>query len=432
MAHTRGDVAHLLRRAGFGCTAAEVDALAGLPTWEAVVDRVMDTSASPPDVVPPAVTDRTDPWYPPWVAAVQYWIDRMITTPTPIVEKMTLFWHGLFTSSVDKVLPRLVFDQVRTYRAHALGDLHDLAQAMARTPAMLLYLDNETNVVGKPNENFARELMELFLLGQGQYTEADVAAMARAWTGHGYDSTREVYAWNPARHDGGSKTLFGITRAWDGPEAITEIVRGSKQQACARFIAGRVWTHLAGPAPEPALLDALASAFVASGMRIDALVRAVFLRPEFRSPAVRQGLVRSPVEWVATTMRALGLRSADVNPQWYLERCGQRLYAPPNVGGWPRGEGWVSTSTAWGRAAFASHCQWKANEKGVFARYGEDRTPAQAAQGAFERFGVDDPSPVTRSAIEAYVAAEKAARRPWAVSWSLVVLLMLSPDVQVA
>jgi len=428
---TRGEVAHLLRRSGFGATAAEVDALAGLASWAAVVDRVLDTSANPPDVVPAAVADRADPWYPPWVAGVHYWIDRMITTPTPIVEKMTLFWHGHFTSSVDKMYSRLVFQQVREYRSRALGDLHDLAQAMAKTPAMLIYLDNETNVVGNPNENFSRELMELFLLGQGRYTEADVAAMARAWTGHGYDSATERYRFTADRHDGGSKTLFGITRNWDGPDAITEIVRGSKQPACARFIAAKLWTYFAGTTASGALLDDLAVELVRSDMQIRALVRAIFMRPEFRSPAVRTGLVRGPVEWIVATMRALGLRSADVNPQWFVERCGQRLYAPPNVGGWRGNDGWVSTSTTWGRAAFASHCQWKANDKGVFDGVGS-LTPAQAAQRGFDRFGVDDPYPTTRSAIEAYVAAEQRARRSWAVDWSLVVLMMLSPDVQMA
>lgn len=432
MDFVRADVSHLLRRAGFGATAAEVDALAGLPNWAAVVDRVLDISANPSDTIPAAVDSRTDQWYGAWVAGVQYWVDRMVTTPTPIVEKMTLFWHGLFTSSVDKVYARLVFRQVRTYRAHALGDLHALAQAMALTPAMLVYLDNESNVVGNPNENFARELMELFLLGQGQYTEADVQAMARAWTGHGYDSVGETYIWYPGRHDNGDKTLFGITRNWDGPATITEIVRGSKQRACARWIAGKLWAFFAGPAPSTAVLDALTDAFVASNMNIKAVVRALFLRPEFRSPAVRTGLLRSPVEWMAASMRSLGLRSAQAHPEWYLERCGQKLYAPPNVGGWKGNDGWVATSTAWGKGTFASAVQWTARERGTFQGWGTSRSPAAAAQGAFDLFGIEDPSPATRAAVEAYVAGEQRARRHWAVDPSLVVLMMMSPEQQAA
>ncbi len=431
MDFTRADVAHLLRRAGFGGTTAEIDALMTRASWAAVVDRVLDTSANPPDLVPDAVENRQDQWYPPWVAGVQYWMDRMATTPTPIVEKMTLFWHGVFVSSVDKMVPRLVFKQIKTYRALALGDLHELAQAMAKTPAMLIYLDNESNVVGNPNENFARELMELFLLGQGHYTEADVAEMARAWTGHGYDNVGETYIWYPGRHDGGSKTIWGITRSWDGPDTITEIVRGSKQRACARFIATKLWAFLAGPAPSTEVVDGLVDAFVAAGMNIKALVRAIFLRPEFRSPAVRTGLLRSPIEWMVATMRALGLPASAARPEWYAERAGQYLYAPPNVGGWRANDGWIATSTTWGRGSFASHCQWQARDRGVFA--GADQmTPAAAAQMAFDRFGITDPSPATRAAVEAYVAGEKAARRGWAIQPSLVVLMMMSPDFQAA
>ncbi len=431
MDFTRADVAHLLRRAGFGGSAAEIDALMTRPSWAAVVERVLDTSAAPADVVPEGVENREDEWYPPWVTGVQYWMDRMATSPTPIVEKMTLFWHGVFTSSVDKMRPRLVFKQVKEYRARALGDLHDLAQAMAKTPAMLVYLDNESNVVGNPNENFARELMELFLLGQGHYTEADVVEMARAWTGHGYDDVGETYIWYPGRHDNGQKTIWGITRSWDGPETITEMVRGSKQQACARFIATKLWAFLAGPAPAAGVIDDLAAAFVASNMDIKALVRAIFLRPEFRSPAVKTGLLRSPVEWMAATMKVLGLPASVAHPEWYVERAGQYLYAPPNVGGWRGNEGWVATSTTWGRGSWASHCQWVARDRGIFA--GADKmTPAAAAQMAFDRFGITDPSPATRTAVEAYVRGEQAARRGWAIQPSLVVLMMLSPDFQAA
>ena len=427
----RADVAHLLRRAGFGGSLVEVDALAALPAWSDVVDRVTDTSANPADPVPAAVEDRADPWYPPWVAGVQHWMDRMATTPTPLVEKMALFWHGLFCSSTDKVYPRLVFKQVRTYRRLALGDLHDLAQAMAVDPAMLVYLDGETNTSGTPNENFGRELMELFLLGRDQYDEADVPGMARAWTGHGLDRTTERYTFTAARHDSGSKRIFGQTRAWDGPDTITEIVRGSRQQACARYLTARLWGFLAGPPIAAATLDALAGAFVASGMSIRALVRALFLHPDFLAPATRTGLVRSPVEWIAATMKALGLPASVVHPEWHVERCGQRLYGPPNVGGWRTNDGYISTSTAWGRASFAANVRWKAGDAGIFAGYG-DLAPADAAQRALDRFGIDDPSPVTRASLEAFVAGEKAARRGWAVTPGLVALTMLTPDFQMA
>ena len=428
---TRADVAHLLRRAGFGGTAAEIDRLVALPTWEDVVDAILDTSANPADPIPAAVDDREDEWYPPWVAGVHHWMDRMATTPTPIVEKMTLFWHGNLASSTDGVLPRLVFRQIRTYRALALGDVHDLFQAMAIDPAMLQYLDNASNVAEEPNENFARELMELFTLGNGAFTEADVVGMARAWTGHNLDDTGERYRFSAADHDGGLKTIFGITRAWDGPATITEIVRGSRQGTCARYLAAKVWSFFAHPQPPAALVDDLAATFIASGMVVRELLRAVFLRPEFRLATTRTALVRSPVEWLVVAMRATGLDAATLHPEWWMERLGQALYQPPNVSGWRQNAAWISTSAQWAKGSFASWACWKADAAGVFAGLG-DATPAVAAQAALDRFGVDAPSAATRARIEEYVAREQAAGRRWAIPPNLVTLGLLAPDVQLA
>lgn len=430
MEFARGDVAHLLRRAGFGGSPAEIDALAALPTWEAVVDRVLDTSANPPDPIPAAVDDPADTWYRPWVASVQHWMDRMATSPTPIVEKMTLFWHGHLTSSTQAALPRLMFRQVRTYRSMALGDVHDLLQAAAVDPAMLRFLDGESNVAGAPNENFARELMELFTLGRDGYTEADVVGMARAWTGHNLDDDFR-YVFRADRHDAGTKTIFGITRKWDGPEAITEIVRGSQQQTCARFLAGEVWSFFTGLDADDGLRAELGDALVAGGMQTAALLRAVFLHPRFRSPEARGGLVRSPVEWQVAAMRGVGAPASEMRPEWWMDRLGQALYRPPNVGGWGRNAAWVSTSTQWGKTSYASFVRWVAKDRGVLAET-ESMGPAAAAQAAFDRFGIDAPSDRSRQAIEAFVRSERAADRPWSVPPHLVALAVLTPEFQVA
>jgi uncharacterized protein (DUF1800 family) len=428
---SRADVAHLLRRAAFGGTAAEIDALMTLATWEAVVDRVLDTSANPADPIPTAVESRTDPWYGVWVAGVHHWMDRMVTSPTPVVEKLTLFWHSNLASSMHGALPRLVFKQVRTYRSLCIGDLHALMTAMAKDPAMLNYLDNARNMAGATNENFARELMELFLLGNGAFTETDVVEMARAWTGHGLDSTGERYLFQSNEHDPTNKTIFGITRAWDGPETITEMVRGSRQQTCARFIATKLWSFYAAPNPSAEIVDALAQAFIAGNMEVRALLRAIFLRPEFRLAATRTALVRSPVEWLVVAMRATGLRSSVAHPEWFLDRLGQVLYQPPNVAGWRQNAAWISTSVQWGKGSFANYLAWKADEAGVLAET-ENLAPSLAVQAAFDRFGVDDPSPVTRARLEEYVSRERTASRRWAIPANLVTLTLLSPDVQLA
>lgn len=428
---SRADVAHLLRRAGFGGKPAEIDALMAKASWAAVVDAVLDTSRNPADTIPAAVDDRADEWYPPWVAGVHYWMDRMATTPTPIVEKMALFWHSNLASSTDGVYPRLVFRQIKAYRALGLGDVHDLMQAMAKDPAMLNYLDNASNIARKPNENFARELMELFTLGNGQFTEADVVAMARAWTGHNFDKVAETYLYRPAEHDGGQKTIFGITKAWDGPDTITEIVRGSRQQTCARFLAAKIWAFFVAPSPSTAIVDQLAAAFIAAGMDVKALLRTIFTHPDFRLATTRGALVRSPIEWLVASMRALNMTSAQLHPEWWMGRIGQALYQPPNVSGWRGNGAWISSSAQWAKGSFAGHARWKANEAGIFAGTGT-MTPAAAAQAAFDRFGIDDPSPLTRQRLQEYVAREQAANRRWTIPPNLVTLTMLSPDFQVA
>jgi len=426
-------VAHLLRRAGFGGTPAEIDALAARASWAEVVDAVLDTSANPADTISPAVDDTTgnNQYYPAWVAGVQYWMDRMATTPTPIVEKMALFWHGHLATSTGDVLPRLVFRQIQTWRRLGLGDVHDLMQAMAVDPAMLDYLDNDQNVAVRPNENFARELMELFTMGNGAFAESDVIAMARTWTGHGTTNGGATYLFTASKHDTGNKTLFGITRNWDGPEAITEIVRGSKQSVCARFLAAKIWSFYAAPNPAPALVDSLAASLIAGGMNIKSFLRVVFLRPEFRAPSTRTGLVRSPLEWMVATMRAMGLSAAVMHPEWWMERLGQTMYQPPNVSGWRQNGAWISSSAQWAKGSYAGNTRWKAVDAGVLAGVGT-MTPAAAAQAAFDRFGIDEPAAGTRQQLEAYVAREQAARRTWAIQPNLVTLTMLSPDFQLA
>ncbi|CAN5555569.1 hypothetical protein BH10ACT1_BH10ACT1_04260 [soil metagenome] len=400
-------------------------------SWTAVVDKVLDTTANPADTIPAAVDDRADEYYPPWVASVQYWMDRMATSPTPIVEKMTLFWHGHLVSSVDDALARLMFRQIKTYRALALGDVHTLLQAMAVDPAMLVYLNNRSNVAREPNENFARELMELFTLGNAQFAESDVIDMARAWTGHGGNDATETYEFHPNDHDNGAKTLFGITKNWNGPDAITEIVRGSRQPTCARFLSAKIWSFFAYPNPSSALVDDLAAAFVASGMNVKALLRTIFLRPEFRLDSTRTALVRSPVEWLVATMRATGMNAATLHPEWWMESIGQRLYAPPNVSGWRQNAAWISTSAQWAKGSYAGWIRWKANDAGILAGSGA-MTPAAAAQATFDRYGINEPSALTRQKVEAYVAGEKAANRAWAVQPNLNALAILTPDFQLA
>jgi uncharacterized protein (DUF1800 family) len=428
---TRGDVAHLLRRATFSSSVIEVDALMGEPSWADVVDRVMDTSANPADTTPPLVADRSADTAQRIVAAVGAWLERMATSPTPFLEKVTWFWHGILTSSTPEAEPLTMHQQIQTWRRLALGDLEDLMQAMAIDPAMLQYLDNATNQKLAPNENFARELMELFTMGNFTFTEDDVKALARAWTGHNLRPITYEYVYRADRHDTGQKTLFGITRNWDGPDTITEILRGSKQQVSARYLAGRMWGAFAAPNPSPALLDELRDELLAVDLDVRAFLRSVFLRPEFRSVEVKQGLVRSPVEWEVAAIRATGVPPSELDVVQIQQRLGQVPLRPPNVSGWRQNRAWISSSTFWAKGELAGQLQARLQARGTFAAWNALSVPA-AVSAAFARFGVDDPSPATRARLEAFIAGERGAGRAATASSTLAALMTLTPDFQLA
>ena len=425
------DVAHLLRRAGFGGSPSRIAELTALDR-PALVDAVLSTAGAPADPPPAAIADPAVDQYPKWVAATQWWLDRMATSPTPLVEKMTLFWHGHFVSGQDKVFDMdWMVRQNRLYRSLALGDFAQLAGRMAVEPAMLDYLDNRLNRVGNPNQNFARELMELFTIGVGNYTEADVDASAQAWTGHTIDKDRRAYSFDAGWHDTSQKTFMGVTRNWDGPEIIDHLLTTPATRALtARFVARKLWLFLAGPEPSPTTLTTIANAFAARLNTTD-LLRALFLHNDFWTAPVRQGLVRSPVEFAVGVMRATSLDGATANPQWWLESMGQKPFDPPNVSGWRTNGYWISTSAASARAGFARYVTWRARDRGILAST-LDVNPATAVQQAFDTFGVDRATSRTRSILEAWVAAQRTAKQSWAVQPNLLTLVPLTPEFQLA
>lgn len=428
------DAAHLLRRVGFGGTRAEIEALVPL-SWEAAVDRVLDTSRAPapgsgPALPAPGSTLVGDQWWNAYLAMTGWWLDRARTSTVPIVEKMTLFWHSHLPSSIDLVPHALLLDQNQLYRTKGLGRFDELIQAASVHPAMLIYLDNRANAAGWPNENFARELMELFTLGVGQYSEDDVRESARAWTGHTMEPTTWSYRFRSDWHDHGNKTFMGVTQPWDGPQIIQHIIRGPKQRASASFIARKLWRFLAGPKPSEAVVEDLVNAFVAGDMRIKALLRAILLRPEFRSTEVRQGLVRSPFEIIVAGLRHTGNTAADIRPQWMMPAMGQELFRPPNVDGWGTNTYWISTTAAWAKSAFAEQLGWKANG-GTFLAGSEQRSVPDAVTAALDAFGITQPSATTRAAMEQFVRTERSSRT-WAERWGLVSLALLSPEFQLA
>ena len=428
------DIAHLLRRSGFVAPAARVAQLSALD-WPAAVEAVLSSSGNPPENYPASVyTWDSGRGYDIYIDLVKWWLDRCATTPTPIVEKMTLFWHGHFTTSFSKVynIPAIA-SQHRLYRNQGLGNFAPLAQAMAIEPAMLWYLDNADNVKRSPNQNFARELMELFLLGVGNYTEDDVVAAARAWTGHGTPAWNiPSYRFAPEKHDDGDKTFFGTTRNWDGPDIINEIlVNPTKRPVMARFMARKFWEFFAYQNPSATVVDAVAQAFLDSGLDITAALRALFNRPVFLSAEARTGLVRSPIEYVVAILLHSGMPAAVFNPQWYLDDMGQGVFDPPNVSGWRPNGYWVNSSAFTGRAEFARQAGWRLKELGWWADL-DSMSVDQAVDHGARTFGIHPLSATSRAALVNWLTRSRASKERWAERSYLTTLLLLTPEMHLA
>ena len=448
MALNRSDAAHFCRRVGYGGLPAELDFFTGMEV-DAAVDYVLGVDVNPPPL-PGFFADGLDSWEERalctawWIQrmADSTWVGRNPNTPSPLREKIAFFWHGHFASSDEKVydFPKL-FDQNVLYRNDGLGDFENLCQQISVGGAMLVYLDNATNVAGEPQENFARELMELFTMGVGNYTEDDVVSMARAWTGHntvGWDNVNMVeindYVFNAEYHDNGNKTLFGITRNWDGPETITEIVHGVRQQATARFISRKLFSHFAHAQPPESVVNELAAVFIGANMQIEPLVRAILVHPRFWGAESRHQLVKPPVDWLAEIVKRVGFPAEDFDPHWRLGRTGQTPFEPPNVSGWGENGYWLSTATAWGRQDLAMGSLWRAealdlpflNELGD-----EGVTEDQAADMVFDAFGIVDRSASSRNGLKSWFQ-DMADNNPWGLDHEGVALGAMLPEFHVA
>jgi uncharacterized protein (DUF1800 family) len=433
---TTAEMAHLLRRAGFGGTAAQAATLAAQPL-ATTVDQLLDFGAAPADTEPAFLTDEGLGDWEKEYKLQQWWLDRMATSTTPLQEKLALFWHGHFATANHKVGDALLmYRQNALFRSASKGSFRQLTKDMSLQPAMLIYLDNDPNTKGRPNENFARELMELFTLGVNEYTQDDVVASARAWTGHNtLDSDRRQYHFYLSRHDTGNKTFMGVTRNWDGPEIIDHILNTdtTRKRVAARYIAAKMWSFFAYPNPETGVLDTLEGAFYDSDLSIEALVKAIFNHPQFMSIQTQNGLVRTPVEWVVASMRAINITAANANPQWWMEEMGQQPFEPPHVAGWDQNAYWLGTMNLWARANWARYLTWKANAMGVLAET-RDMSSADAVQAAFDRFVIDSPAPETRSRLEAWHGKQRADTTAWR-DWrfiNLITLVMLCPDFNLA
>lgn len=404
MAVSRYDrMAHLLRRAGFGARPDQINAYLQ-KGFAATVDELVNYESVPEDPgIPAQPTTGTGGFDITMLDVddtVAWWLERMIKTRRPLQERMVIFWHDHFATAASKVnVPngfKYLYWQNLTLRQHATGDFRALLKAINRDPAMLWWLDNYLNVVGSPNENYARELMEIFMIGldgffAGGYTEPDVQQAARAFTGWTFrrgndipnrdagqlngpltDPTQAVYippdtpnnSPQARRHDYGEKTIFGVTRNFNGDDIVDLILDHEPQRThAARMIGKKLFEHFAYEDPEEAVVEHMAAVALRHNFQLKPMLRDLFLNTkEFYSDKAVHALVKWPVHYVVSAVRALqatiitsGVNAGRGQAQPYsLAAMGMMLLNPPDVFGWPGREEWVTTSQLLARNNFAN------------------------------------------------------------------------------
>lgn len=373
---------HLLNRAGFGGTPEEVQRVMSMGPGNAV-DWLLDFPDAPaeeqsqndvPDfsgidgypkdfqAIRQMLRDKTPDERKAFIqklmmanrealqATMGWWLQRMVSGPHPLQEKLTLFWHGHFTSSAkDEKSATLIWNQNELLRREAAGNFRTFVRAISRDPAMIDYLNNDQNRKEHPNENYARELMELFTLGIGNYTENDVKQGARAFTGWAHDG--DDYVFRQYDHDNGLKYFMGRSGTFNGDDIIEIILNNP---ACAPFISGELFAFFAYDTPEPQVKQGLASILLEERWELRPLLRTMFTSRAFYSPQAMGTQIKSPVQLVVGTLRQLDVPMPDVRRlEGAMQQMGQVPLFPPNVKGWPGGQTWINTSTLFERYNFA-------------------------------------------------------------------------------
>ena len=420
----------LHRRAGFGSTQEELRVTLSLRPEEVIANMVrsesgniseLDAFESDSAELAKAVLATADV-----KQLATWWLHRMLNTPTPLVEKMTLFWHGHFATGAEKVQDaELMRSQNMLLRANALGNFRSLAQAIAKDPAMLIYLDSVSNRKAHANENFARELMELFCLGEGNYSEADVQQLAKCFTG--WEIRRKQFRFNPYQHDDSMKTLLGKSDIESGESAI-DCVLASPQMPL--FIVRKLFRFFVSEDANPsdAFLSPIADQFVKSNFSISIVVQLILGSRLMLSGWSTGRKVRSPIELAIGWMRTM---KCTTNMGFLSERLrtiGQAVLFPPNVKGWEGGRAWINSSTLVGRANLIYELIHHANTRfdgvtlSAFAERNHAKDPDQLATWFAKLFFVDDLSDTERERLTKSLDSSKPDR--WAAQ-SMVYLTSL-------
>jgi uncharacterized protein (DUF1800 family) len=349
---TRDLAAHLLRRAGFGATQAELDRYEQMSLRQAV-NTLVDYDSIPNTELDALLAEYNFDFE--RAGQVQsWWLVRMLYTARPLEEKMVFYWHNHFATSAAKVQGGPMKGQIDLFRAHALGNFRTILVEVSKDPAMLDWLDNRRNRVGRPNENYARELLELFSMGIGNYTETDIQEIARCFTG--WTIREEAFYFAPGAHDDGAKTFLGTTVGPGGGvgdgERVCDVV--AAHPATAQYMARRLFEFFAYPGPSQAIVNRFADVYASSGYSIRELVREILMSDELYSDRALFANIKSPAEYVLGAFKALNATVDFRRLAGEIGLMGQVLLFPPDVGGWDGGLDWINTTTLLARANFAN------------------------------------------------------------------------------
>ncbi|MBI3328360.1 MAG: DUF1800 domain-containing protein [Nitrospinae bacterium] len=429
-------MAHLLRRAGFGASREEIEAKAA-QGYEAVVEELLNPEARP--ALDEDLMLRYQPAYNEAAAIevnIQEWLYRMINESRQLREKMALFWHMIFCAGHSKIdSGQEMGRMIAMFREHGMGNFRDLLLRLSRSPAMMYYLDNTESHKVAINENYGRELLELFSLGVGKdetfnYAEADVKTCARAFTGwnnapayppfpHGRSPWE--FRYDPADHDDSEKTFLGETGRWDGEDIINIIC---KQPATARFLARHLYNFLVAdevpvpswrmtPPRDQAAIDILEKAYFDSGYEIKAMLRALLHSDAFKAESARFARVKSPAEMVVGIMRTVGEHRGEIKPGLFEisqepKYMGMDLMNPPTVEGWHTGHEWIDSGTLVERINFAAQYLGRTDLPGVrglidrLLSRGQRLSPEAFVDGCIDMVGCLNITDDTRQALVAH------------------------------
>lgn len=405
---TRLEISRLYHRFGFGPRPGEYAKalVSGVAATRAAALTVPAIDVGAAKVVEPAITDLGKRPAPnskeivPFAIAMRFqiqqmslwWLDRMALSDHGLTEKMTWFWHGHWATSLQKVdyaLP--MFKQNKTFRTHALGNFNVMTKAMLNDGALQYWLDGQNSTVKSPNENLGRELMELFVLGVNRYTEEDVKNISRVLTGYQVVLSNGEVSINQNRRDKNPVTLLGTTAVFTGDTLADFLVA---RDDCAQFVAERLWYRFISSTEDMPAGFSAKNAF--ASREISAVVNAMANDSAMRDE--KYAMVKSPVEWFIAACRALELTPSQLTTPAqlinHLEKLGQKPFYPPNVGGWPAGEAWLSSATAQYRITFAT---WLIKQSEL--RVLKSLTPAQRMMQSADWLGVAEWSPRTKNAL---------------------------------